>query len=101
MPESKKLLPSVATIISLIVISASGIWAGSKIDTKASDAHKFIEKNRALPEKVCVLEKEMEKVKKVVESFDVMQVEQRHIIQDMRELNERVIAALRENGHSK
>jgi|GEM_PF-2195533 len=100
MPDSRKLLPSAATIISLIVMTTSGIWAGSKIDTKADIAYKFVEQNRALPQKVCTLEKEMEKVKRTVEAFDVMQMEQRHIIQDMRELNAAVVKALEKNGYS-
>jgi len=81
-------------------MTASGIWAGSKIDTKADIAYKFVEQNRALPQKVCTLEKEMEKVKRTVEAFDVMQMEQRHIIQDMRELNAAVVKALEKNGYS-
>ena len=96
-PDSKKYLPSVATIISLIVISASGIWAGSKIDTKANDAHNFVEENRALPEKICTLEKKMEKVEKTIESFDVMQAEQRHIIKDMQSLKDDIVRALKDN----
>ena len=103
-PETKKYLPSVYTIACLIVMAAGFIWAGSKIDSKATEAHDFIKANRAVPEKICVLEKKMENVEKVIASIDVIQAEQRHIVKDMNGLNnslskltEDLIKALKEN----
>jgi len=40
------------SIIALFISVAAIIWAGSKIDSKADTAYKFIEKNYSLPNQV-------------------------------------------------
>lgn len=95
--DLKRFLSPIATIITIVVLLAGIIWAGSKIDSKASDAYNFVEANRNLPEKICVLEKKMEKAERVISSFDVMQTEQRHIVESMRGLKDEFVRALKQD----
>ena len=62
----------------------------------------FVKKNRNLPQKVFFLEKDMERVKEAIKSVPAMQNEQRHIIEDMRKIQENFEKAVdRINGHPK
>jgi len=42
----------IISIIALFISVAAIIWAGSKIDSKADTAYKFVEKNYSLPNQV-------------------------------------------------
>jgi len=74
-------------IVSLVMLflAVSGIiWAGSKIDTKATAGAEFAIKCQHLPIQVEMLETKMSNCEGVIQQFDVMQAEQRHIIDDLK-----------------
>ena len=90
----------IAVIASLIVsIIAVGTLVANITTTtvKANQAHEYVKKNENLPEKVCVLEKKMDKAEKLIDSIGIMQNEQRHIITDMNELKD-ALKNIVENG---
>ena len=95
MNNSRKYLPSVATIIILIGMLASGIWAGSKIDDKANAGAKHAEENKTISLQVLVLERKVEHAEEVLNNIDVMQYQQKIIIEDLKEISKRIEEALK------
>ena len=52
----------------------------------AKQNQEFVKENRDIPQKVRFLERDMERVKESIKSIPAMQIEQRHIIEDMRKI---------------
>ncbi len=84
------------SIIGLLTIFTGFAVGLSQTSDKAEKAYAYVEENRAIPDKVQRLEKQMESVEKIVSKFDVAQDRQERIIKDMERLQvtlEHIVAA--------
>jgi len=102
MPQtSNKLTIPVIVSVIILFITLFGITYRYAIGTAvdARDAKKFVVENHDLPSRVCALERKMEAAMKVINCIDVLQAEQKHIIENMRSLQRALERTL--NGKNK
>jgi predicted transcriptional regulator len=99
--SDERLRARIAVIVALfgLFIAVGGLFYNIATTTvKAEQAHEFVEKNRDLPVKVCQLEEDMKEVKKAVGNLRVMQNEQRHLINDLKEVKDALKKIVEDNG---
>jgi len=94
MNNPRKYFPSIITIVTMIFLVGGVIWAGSKIDSKAEEAHTFVRENVTLPARVCTLEEKAKKAEMILENIDVMQFQQQMLVNDLDKLTDRIERAL-------